>query len=103
MIPGILGIIAILGALIFLLNRHSKVKSAKEKAIPEIYRLTNEGNYYAALYLAEQTKKSIPDDPELDKMWSDFSNRVTTKSDPPGARIYRRNYDDTDTNWILLE
>jgi eukaryotic-like serine/threonine-protein kinase len=86
----------------FLVNHFSKVKWARERAIPDIYSFTNEGKYSSALDLAQKAERYIPDDPELKKIWSNFSNRVTTKSEPAGARIYRRNYDNSDTSWVYL-
>ena len=102
LIPGILGTIAILGILIFLLNHHSKIKWAKEEALPEIESLANEGKYIAAFDLAKQTEKYIPNDPKLEKLWSDFSNSINTISEPPGAKVYRRDYNAADTNWIYV-
>ena len=102
LIPGILITIAILVVLVFLLNRHSKEKWAKEVALPEIQRFADAGNYYAAFDLANHAEKYIPNDPKLEKLWSDFSNSISTLSEPPGARVYRRDYIATDTNWIYV-
>jgi formylglycine-generating enzyme required for sulfatase activity/predicted esterase len=102
LISGILLTMAILVALIFLLNRHSKVKWAKEKAISEIEQLADGGKYIAAFDLAKHTEKYIPNDPKLKKLWSNFSNCINTISEPPGAKVYRRDFNATDTNWIYV-
>jgi hypothetical protein len=101
-IPWVLLIIAILGTLVYLLNHRSKIKWAKEKAIPEIDQLANQGKYIAAFDLAIKAEKYIPGDSSLKKLWPAISSNVSTKSDPPGAKIYRRDYDATDTNWIFV-
>ena len=48
-----------------LLNHHSKVKWAKEEALPEIERLSNEFKFTAAFSLVQKAKKYISNDPEF--------------------------------------
>ncbi|MBW6479890.1 MAG: SUMF1/EgtB/PvdO family nonheme iron enzyme [Bacteroidales bacterium] len=102
LIPTILGTIAILVITVFLLHRHSKVKWAREEALPEIEQLVDIGKYVGAYDLALKAEKYIPDDPELIKLWPRFSTYVNTVSDPLGASVYRRDYNATDTNWIFV-
>ncbi|HEX7494389.1 MAG TPA: SUMF1/EgtB/PvdO family nonheme iron enzyme [Bacteroidales bacterium] len=102
LIPIILATITILGALIFLLNHRSKVKWVREDALPEIEQLVGVGKFVGAYDLARQAVKYIPDDPELKKLWPRFSTLINTVSDPLGARVYRRDYNSSDTNWIFV-
>jgi formylglycine-generating enzyme required for sulfatase activity/cephalosporin-C deacetylase-like acetyl esterase len=102
LIPTILGAIATLVITGFLLYRHSKAKWAREEALPEIEQLVGVGKYVGAYDLAKQAEKYIPDNPELKKLWPRFSTYVNTVSDPLGARVYRRDYNTIDTNWIFV-
>lgn len=102
LIPGILVILAILIAAFLFINHRTKVKWAVGKALPKIYELADVGKYTDAFVLAKQAEKYIPDDPKLKKLWPDFSNSINSFSDPPGARLYRRDYNAIDTNWIFV-
>jgi formylglycine-generating enzyme required for sulfatase activity/dienelactone hydrolase len=102
LIPVFLGAIAILLTTGFLLHHHFKVKWAKEEALPEIEELAGVGKYVGAYDLAKQAEKYIPDNPKLKKLWPRFSTYVNTVSDPLGTRVYRRDYNAIDTNWIFV-
>jgi len=95
-------IISALIVMIIIAKHNSKIRWAKQIAIPSIYRLTNEGKYISAFNLATKAEKYIPDDPELKRMWSGFSNPVSTVSEPSGAAIYYRDYDAADSNWTYI-
>jgi Sulfatase-modifying factor enzyme 1 len=101
-VGGVLLTIAILLAAFLFINHRTNVKWAKEKAVPEIYELADAGKYTDAFVLAKQAEKYIPDDPKLKKLWPDFSNSINSFSDPPGAMVYRRDYNAIDTNWIFV-
>ncbi len=91
--------VILLGAAFY---RHSaRIHWAKEQAIPQIVELTQKGNYAAALALAEQAEKYIPDDPGLERLWSDMSRPVTIHTTPEGADIYTKPYRDGNT-WQYL-
>jgi formylglycine-generating enzyme required for sulfatase activity/predicted esterase len=102
LVPGILVILAILVAAFLFINHRTKVKWAVEKALPKIYEFADAGKYTDAFVLAKQAEKYIPDDPKLKKLWPDFSNSINSFSDPPGAMVYRRDYNAIDTNWIFV-
>lgn len=84
---------------IWFLNRTSKVRWAREEAIPEIIRLTDQGEYAAAFEIAEQAEAYIPTDPLLTSLWPQFSKSVSIASDPPGAEVYLKKYDTDDSEW----
>ena len=84
---------------IWFLHRTSNVRWAREEAIPEIIRLTDQGEYAAAFEIAEQAAAYIPTDPLLTSLWPQFSNAVSIASDPPGAEVYLREYEGEDSEW----
>jgi formylglycine-generating enzyme required for sulfatase activity/dienelactone hydrolase len=102
LVSAILLTVIIIAALVYFLNSRSKIRWARETAIPEIFKLTNESNYLAAFDLAVKAEKYIPDDPEMKKVWSYISNRISIRSEPSGAKIFRRDYDGNDTSWIYV-
>ncbi len=96
------GIILILGFLItvfLLLNHRSKVKWAKEEALPEIERLIYGFNMGEAFKIAMKARKYIPDDPKLKSLGNRIIKKVTILTDPPGANVYISEYTDITGQW----
>ena len=54
-----------------------------------------------AYSLAVKAEKSIPGDPALAKLWPVISYQLSLETTPPGADVYRRDYDDTDSAWDI--
>ncbi len=103
LVPGVLMVLAVLLAAFLILNHRSKVKWAKEKALPEIEKYFNELNTTEAFNLVQKAEKYIPDDPALKNWASRIVKKVTILTDPPGADVYIREYSDTkgrmEENW----
>jgi|WetSurSiteA1Bulk_404760.scaffolds.fasta_scaffold01331_3 eukaryotic-like serine/threonine-protein kinase len=102
LIPGIMVIIVILGALIFLLNRHSKAKWAKKEALAEIEQFINKADIVTAFSLVQKAEKYISKEPEFKELSSLVLSRLTILTDPPGADIYIREYSDINGKWKKL-
>jgi dienelactone hydrolase len=102
LVPVIFMAIILLGTIIFFLNRHSKIKWAKEKAIPEIERLHNEDDQVQAFNLVQKAEKYISKDPKLRKLSSLVTSYLTVLTDPPGADVYIREYSDIKGEWKRL-
>ena len=99
LVPGVLMVLAVLIAAFLILNHHSKVKWAKEEALPEIEKYFNELNTNEAFNLVQKAEKYIPDDPVLKNWTSRIVKKVTILTDPPGADVYLREYSDTKGEW----
>jgi eukaryotic-like serine/threonine-protein kinase len=99
MVPGVLMMLAILIAAFFILNHRSKVKWAKEKALPEIEKYFNALNTNEAFNLLQKAEKYIPDDPAFKNWASRIVKKVTILTDPPGANVYIKDYSDTRGEW----
>jgi dienelactone hydrolase len=102
LIPGIVATIIILGGLIYFLNRHSKIKWAKGKAMPEIEQLINKADIATAFSLVQKAEKYISKEPEFKELSSLVSSKLTILTDPPGADIYLREYSDIKGKWEKL-
>ncbi len=102
LIPALLLILA-LGALGFwLINRSAKASWAREEAIPEMMRLIDHEDYTSAFELATEAQKYIPDDPLLKKQWPLLSRTFSIISDPNGAEVFYKQYDNPDGEWIAF-
>lgn len=87
------------GAILWMYHRNSRIRWAREEALPEITRLVDSGKYPQALALGLQVEKFIPNDPILKTLWRSMSVTVSIKTDPPGADIFLQPYESTGENW----
>jgi dienelactone hydrolase len=103
LLSGILIIFAVLFAAFIFVNQRTKVKWAKEKALPELKRLTNEEeseeNYIKAFNLAQEAEKYISHDPDFRKTASDFIGKLTIMTEPLDADVYIRKYNGDEGEW----
>jgi formylglycine-generating enzyme required for sulfatase activity/dienelactone hydrolase len=90
------------GSLFWYSQRGAKARWAREQAIPEITRLAKEDNSIAALALARQAAKYIPQDPALTNLWPQISVLATLETQPAGADIYVREYRKTNAPWQYI-
>ena len=102
LIPGVLLMMAILIISLYLLNHYTKIKWAKEKALPEIERLINDLNFTAAFSLVKQAEKYISNHPKFRELASSVTSKLTVFTDPPDADIYVREYSDLNGAWENL-
>jgi len=103
----VVGVILALVAFSIWFFRHSAdVRWAREVAIPEIERLIGENDVWRNLVppyrLAEQAEAILGDDPKLAELFSQISMNIDVQTDPPGARIYMKEYEDPAGEWTYL-
>lgn len=98
-IPLVLVIALIIASAFWMFYRNSKIRWAREEAIPEITGLVDEGKYSQALALGFQAEKFIPNDPVLKTLWTTMSVIISIKTDPPGADVFLQPYESTGENW----
>ena len=93
--------IALLGR--WFLGREAKIRWARQEALPQIERLTGEGDFWrdstAAYALAEKAEAYIPRDPKLAELFSKISFNMNVKTEPPGAKVYMKEYKAPDSEW----
>jgi DNA-binding winged helix-turn-helix (wHTH) protein/dienelactone hydrolase len=89
--------------------RQSRIQWARTQAVPEVERLVEEAwsghdwsKMRAAWRLAERATRYVPNDPRLQKALDSCSRVLTVQSDPSGAAIRIRPYDDQTAEWIFL-
>ncbi len=77
-------------------------RHARNEDIPRLEAFIDAGEYEAAYALAIQIEKILPEDPVVAGQWARFTWLATIPSDPPGATVYRRGYNDFDADWENL-
>lgn len=80
----------------------SKVRWAREKALPEILQLAAKEQYTPAFRLAQRAEQYLPNNPQLNEVFSQISRRLWIETAPPGAKVLMRDYKDTTAEWEYL-
>ncbi len=82
---------------------------ARNEAIPELVRIIDkiqafdEGpEAWSAFSLASEIAQLIPDEPQLERLWPEFSRQISITSDPPGASVFIQRYGAAETDWVNL-
>jgi dienelactone hydrolase len=87
---------------ILLFNYRSKVKWARDEALPEAEKLVESGFFSEPFNLLKKAGKYIPKDTTLQKLLAGVSTWQTILTDPPGADIYLKEYKDTAGIWNYI-
>ncbi len=109
-IPVAIAIIALGYFAIRSYSRSTKIRWARNEAIPQIEKLIDEtfntpqwGEKRISAYtLAQSAERYIPDDPKLIELWPKISRKVTIETTPPGANVYFKEYSSLQTEWEYL-
>ena len=99
---GILFILIIGFFVVRSVNRSAKVRWARNHAIPEIMRFVEEEDWSTAYALAREAEQYIPSDSMLIRLWPRFTTYATIKSEPPGAKVYSKEYTAIHADWEYL-
>ncbi len=101
-VPMIIIILAICLTAIWFYHRSTKIRWAKEEALPEIARLAAEGKEIQAYEIAIETERYIGHDSKLMRLWPSFSRLAIIHSDPPGASVFWNDYLYLARDWTYL-
>jgi formylglycine-generating enzyme required for sulfatase activity/dienelactone hydrolase len=69
------------------------------RALPAVEDALNSADYEVAWAVVRDIERRIPDSPELARLWPRISWRVTLRSEPDGARVFRQGYGAPDDEW----
>ncbi|MBL7075363.1 protein kinase [candidate division KSB1 bacterium] len=95
-------------ALVFLIrqiHRTTRIRWAKDVALPKIEELidkANSENNIEAFNLAQKAEKYIPDDPKLKQLMQLIPATISIKTQPAGAKIYRKPFDKPESDWEFI-
>jgi eukaryotic-like serine/threonine-protein kinase len=101
-IPALIILLALVSILGWGIHRTSQASWARDQALPQIGKLIERGELGEAYALAVQAERYIPADPTLVKFWSDISWSDAIITNPPGASVYRRNYNSPNAKWEFV-
>ncbi len=103
-VPTVLAIGAVAALAVWFFSRQAKIRWAREEILPEVERLASEAwrDSTDAYRLAVQAEKYIPDDPRLVEFFSKYSLKVNINTEPPGADVYVKEYDEPTSDWEHL-
>ncbi|MBI4474318.1 MAG: protein kinase [Acidobacteria bacterium] len=83
-------------------KRNSRIRWARDEAIPEISRLANQEEYSAAFKILKDARLVIPADEKLESLWTEISTDMSVRTEPAGAEVYFKDYLDTSGGWERL-
>lgn len=99
-------VLAVLFVCILLAVRYvqqtGRIRWATQDVLPSILELVEGEKHYDAYELALQIKDVIPSDPLLVKAWDEMTSNITIITDPQGARIFTKEYDDPEGDWMPI-
>ncbi len=98
-VAGLVLLVAAVAAGTWFFVHSSRARWARTVALPEIARLSENGEYSAALKLARRSLRIIPDDPQLRFLLNAVSVPASIHTTPLGASIYMRVYRDIEGAW----
>jgi predicted esterase len=108
-IPAAVTVVALCVTALLFFKRQAKVRWAQEVAIPEIERLINEAyvgaypiNLTPAFSIALEAEKYVPGNKKLKELMSRCSQCISIETQPPGARVYMKQYADTAGDWQFM-
>jgi serine/threonine protein kinase/dienelactone hydrolase len=104
-----IAVLAIAAAGLYFAQRQSRQRWVRATAIPQLAAISDriqgleEGREsWDAYRLARQIEETAPGDPLVEQLRGKFSRRVTITSNPPGATVSVRYYDEPDSEPLII-
>ena len=101
-VPALIIVLALMSFIGWGIHHSSKVRWAREQALPQIGKLIERGEPGEAYALAVQAERYIPADPTLARFWPDISWSNPIITTPPGASVYRKSYNTPNAQWEFV-
>jgi len=92
---------AVVGATLFWLSGADE-RWIQNEGIPEVEQQIAAGDLQAAFAAAMKVEERDPESDLLEGYWREFSWKQNFPSQPEGASVYRRDYDDAESEWHFL-
>ena len=100
--PAIVVLVALAFIAAWIGHRSTKIRWARNQALPEIVRLVEEEDYIGAYRFAEEAERYIAKDSLLLNLWPQISRVASFHTIPEGADIYWKPYEAVDREWDHL-
>jgi len=101
-VPGLLILVTLASIASWWLYRSAMRDWARDEAVPQAHLLADKGEYVAAYRLAVEAERYIANEPALNDLWPDVSRLLSVHSDPSGAEVAWKPYDDDAEPWQPL-
>lgn len=105
-IPALLTLLTSILLSVWFFDHQSRIRWAREVALPEIERGLQQNDVWRNLVpvyrLATEAEAVIPDDQKLDGLMSKCSLKLNIRTEPPGAKIYMKEYNAPEGAWTYL-
>jgi dienelactone hydrolase len=99
-------VIALLGVLVMgvviLVPAWTQARWAHREALPQIADLVDDDDFSTAFALASEAERLIPGNPTLADLWSRFSVQFAIETEPSGATVSYRLYEEPEQPWVEL-
>ena len=106
---GVLAAVVLAGALAWWLPRSARERWVRNQALPELQGIVDriqgleEGREsWDAFVLARKIEAAAPGDPLLERLRPKFTREISIVSDPPGATVRARYYDEPDADPVVI-
>jgi len=80
----------------------ARERRARRTVLPEIARLAEAEQSVAAFRLAREVEPLLRGDPLLETLWRDVAVPVSVRTEPAGAEVLFKAYDDPGAEWVGL-
>jgi formylglycine-generating enzyme required for sulfatase activity/dienelactone hydrolase/predicted Ser/Thr protein kinase len=103
-IPSTLGLAAVALVVVWFFNRQAKIHWARNMLLPEIAQLIEASVWDRAKAgeLAIEAERYLPRDPTLGEYISKVTIPTSIKTEPPGTKIYMKDYAAPEDEWTYL-
>jgi len=101
-VPAALILIAIAFLAFWFFSRQAKIRWVREKAIPEMSRSLDSGEFKAAFRLMRRAVAVLPNDPTLKQTYHNSTFETKFSTNPPGAEVWATSYAPDDNDWLHL-
>lgn len=101
-VPLVLALAAAAAASAWVWTQSSRARWARDTALPEIARLTEQGRIDAAYRLARHAASLVPGEKALQRVLQELEVPITVRTTPPGAEVFAKSYLAGDDAWESL-
>ncbi len=101
-VPLTLAALMAAGTIIMLSVQLAEIRTARLELLPQIESLVADNDWDRAYALALQAERYLPEDPLLKRLLSTISVRMSFVSEPTGADVFYKRYNEPDGDWELL-
>ncbi len=89
-------------AVYWVLDSDSDAEWLVNEALPRIEESLAVADWDAAYTIVREVERRVPENPELEDLWTRVSWTVSLQSEPAGARVFRRAFAREDREWESL-